>query len=93
MTMGNGDVYVGEWEAGKQHGRGALFAAKGRVYDGQWVEGKAQGAGVHRRAKAGSISRNVLGVWKATEGEGEEDTLSEVELRVLERMLTYSDVC
>ena len=51
MTCANGDVYVGEWCRGKQHGRGALFSSKGRVLDGQWFRGKAQGTAVHVKGR------------------------------------------
>lgn len=40
-----GDIYQGEWQEGREHGRGLRVWALGR-YDGEWREGKRHGRGV-----------------------------------------------
>ncbi len=32
----NGDVYTGQWKAGKRNGRGKLVRANGDTYEGEW---------------------------------------------------------
>jgi len=42
----NGDVYNGDYENGKRHGKGVYkFKKSGAKYDGSWEEGKKQGEG------------------------------------------------
>merc|ERR1712118_48664 len=41
FTYANGDIYVGQWQAGKKHGRGSYSYAKdGTKLIGDWVQGK-----------------------------------------------------
>lgn len=41
FTYANGDIYVGQWEDGKKHGKGTYSYAKdGTKLVGDWVEGK-----------------------------------------------------
>jgi hypothetical protein len=45
MTFTNGDVYTGEFEGRKIHGRGFMVYANGDVYEGIFVDGKRHGKG------------------------------------------------
>ena len=46
LTYHHGEVYEGEWRAGKRHGRGMeLLESSGECYVGEWVDGVRQGAG------------------------------------------------
>lgn len=45
LTRATGDVYKGEWWAGKQEGNGHLKKANGNEYDGQWSKGYMFGDG------------------------------------------------
>ena len=40
----NGDVYEGEWQNGKKHGRGTYTHADGKVEVGEWMAGSARHA-------------------------------------------------
>jgi len=41
FTYANGDIYVGQWQSGKKHGRGSYSYAKdGTKLVGEWVQGK-----------------------------------------------------
>merc|ERR1719263_370672 len=41
FTYANGDIYVGQWQSGKKHGKGSYSYAKdGTKLVGQWVQGK-----------------------------------------------------
>jgi hypothetical protein len=41
FTYANGDIYVGQWQSGKKHGRGSYSYAKdGTKLVGDWVQGK-----------------------------------------------------
>lgn len=61
VTLGpEGDVYAGEYKAGKRHGRGALRAATGAVYVGGWEEGKKSGQGRMTYADGSTYD----GAWK-----------------------------
>lgn len=43
FTYANGDIYVGQWQNGKKHGRGSYSYAKdGTKLIGDWVQGKMQ---------------------------------------------------
>ena len=45
-TFGNGDVYEGNWESGKQHGQGVfMWKQTGAMYSGQWQNGLQHGQG------------------------------------------------
>jgi len=48
----NGDVYEGEYQQDKRHGRGVLRFGNGKVYEGEWSNGKRHGRGVYRKADA-----------------------------------------
>lgn len=43
--VGNGDRYVGEFQSGVPHGRGAMAYANGDRYEGSWQAGKRHGKG------------------------------------------------
>ena len=43
----NGDVYEGEWKAGKKHGEGTLTYADGAVYAGSFIDGQRHGRGTY----------------------------------------------
>lgn len=45
MAYPNGDVYEGEWERGKYHGRGIFTGHDGYLYEGEWRCGKRHGIG------------------------------------------------
>ena len=45
MVSATGDMYEGQWRAGKRHGHGKMTYATGDVYEGQYVEGKKHGHG------------------------------------------------
>ena len=40
MQNGDGSVYKGLWENGKQHGKGVLIDQDGQIIEGIWVKGK-----------------------------------------------------
>ena len=40
MVYASGDMYEGQWRAGKKHGQGKYTFATGNVYEGGWVEGR-----------------------------------------------------
>ena len=42
LSWGNGNKYVGEWEAGEFHGLGTATYADGRVEKGIWKNGRVQ---------------------------------------------------
>ena len=44
----NGDVYVGDWEDGKQHGLGTYKFVNGDVHVGDWEDGKQHGHGTYK---------------------------------------------
>ena len=37
MLYPDGDIYSGEWEAGKAKGVGSFFNEKGVHYEGEWL--------------------------------------------------------
>jgi hypothetical protein len=43
-----GDVYNGEWRAGKKDGKGTYKSANGSMYVGQFENGKRHGSGMQR---------------------------------------------
>ena len=62
----DGDVYEGEWKAGKKEGRGIYLYANGDVYKGEYKADKKEGPGILRWADG-----NVYeGEWRADEREG-----------------------
>ena len=46
MLYPDGDIYSGEWEAGKAKGAGSFFNAKGVHYEGEWLNDQFHGRGV-----------------------------------------------
>ena len=54
MVFASGNMYEGQWLAGKQHGQGKYTFAYtydvGSSYDGEWVEGKKHGTGTYTYA-------------------------------------------
>ena len=46
MKYKNGDIYNGDWVAGKRHGEGTYNWEDGDYYEGDWVKNMAQGNGV-----------------------------------------------
>jgi len=52
----NGDVYEGEYQQDKRHGRGVLRFGNGKVYEGEWSNGKRHGRGVYRKADGRMIN-------------------------------------
>ena len=42
----NGDVYVGEWDENKKHGKGTMTRKTGDSYEGEWKNDKYHGMGV-----------------------------------------------
>ena len=66
MRKADGNVYEGEFKAGKYEGRGVFRHADGDVYEGEFKAGFAEGRGVYRWANG-----NVYdGEWKADKKEG-----------------------
>jgi hypothetical protein len=45
LSAANGDVYLGEFERGKFHGRGLLHMHDGAFFKGEWFHGKKHGNG------------------------------------------------
>ena len=45
MVSASGDMYEGQWLAGKRHGQGKMTYATGDVYEGEYLEGKKHGHG------------------------------------------------
>ena len=62
----SGDVYEGEWKAGKKEGRGTIWHANGGVYEGEFKAGNMEGHGTFRYA-TGDVYE---GEWKAGKKEG-----------------------
>ena len=62
----SGDVYEGEWKAGKKEGRGTLWHANGDVYEGEFKAGNMEGRGTFRYASGDVYD----GEWKAGKKEG-----------------------
>ena len=50
MVHASGDMYEGQWRAGKREGVGTYHSADGSKYVGQWVAGQKQGHGTYRFA-------------------------------------------
>lgn len=46
----SGDLYEGQWQHGKKHGRGCQQYATGDTYQGNYVNNKKHGQGVYRYA-------------------------------------------
>ncbi len=44
-TYANGSAYEGEWQNGKEHGKGTYTYPDGSVYEGEWQNGKEHGQG------------------------------------------------
>jgi hypothetical protein len=44
-TYANGDIYTGQFQAGKMTGRGRFVFANGHIYDGEWKLNKKDGKG------------------------------------------------
>ena len=51
-TLHAGDVYNGEWKAGKKDGKGTYKSANGSMYVGEFENGKRHGTGTQRSAVA-----------------------------------------
>ena len=45
MVYASGDMYEGQWRAGKKHGQGKYTTATGDVYEGEYVENVREGHG------------------------------------------------
>tara|TARA_B100000768_G_scaffold145679_1_gene138591 strand:- start:123 stop:464 length:342 start_codon:yes stop_codon:yes gene_type:complete len=45
MVEASGNMYQGEYKAGRYHGHGKLSYADGDAYEGQWREGEKHGHG------------------------------------------------
>ena len=45
MVYASGDMYEGQWRAGKKHGQGKYTTTTSEVYEGGYVEGKRHGYG------------------------------------------------
>jgi len=43
----SGDVYAGEYAAGRRHGRGKYLYASGDTYEGEYRQGKMEGKGTY----------------------------------------------
>ncbi len=41
----NGEMYIGKFKNGKEHGQGTFTSPNGRKYVGEWKEGKKHGQG------------------------------------------------
>mmetsp|Transcript_6112 Transcript_6112/g.13847 ORF Transcript_6112/g.13847 Transcript_6112/m.13847 type:complete len:193 (+) Transcript_6112:518-1096(+) len=67
MMWEDGDVYDGEWKAGKHVGQGTLWYADGDRYEGEWKAGKHDGQGTYWFADGGRYE----GEWKAGEEDGQ----------------------
>ena len=44
-TVGNGNLYEGEWYDGCPNGYGTMKYSTGSIYSGQWLCGKRKGRG------------------------------------------------
>ena len=56
----SGDIYDGEWKAGKYHGQGTIKYSEGTKYVGKWKKGKRHGKGIFTHVD-GKIEE---GIWK-----------------------------
>jgi hypothetical protein len=42
----NGNVYEGEWDSDRKHGRGKYtYYSTGEIYEGEWIGGEKEGKG------------------------------------------------
>ena len=48
MTHTNGDIYQGEWNAGKACGNGVFIDQQGSMYDGEWANDAYHGKGTEQ---------------------------------------------
>ena len=62
----NGEIYLGNWIAGRREGRGVYYYADGTVYDGVWDSDKASGLGICYYP-SGNI---YIGNWEAAQTKG-----------------------
>ena len=53
MLYAQGNVFEGEWKAGKREGRGVFRSANGDVYEGSFKAGDREGRGTYRSADGG----------------------------------------
>ena len=67
MVYASGDMYEGEWRAGKREGQGTVRYAIGDVYEGQYKADKKDGRGTFRYA----IGDVYEGEWRAGDREGQ----------------------
>ena len=58
MMYFNKAQYVGQWEKGKQNGKGKFTFPNADVYDGHWENGKMHGTGTYE-----SNGTRVEGKW------------------------------
>ena len=40
MIWKSGNIYDGNWQNGKMHGKGKMIWKNGAIYDGNWKDGK-----------------------------------------------------
>ena len=66
MTYSNGDVYKGEFKAGKKEGRGKLTLANGDIYDGEFKADMKEGHGTYQKhpTSANAAIEKYEGEWK-----------------------------
>ena len=62
LTYSNGDVYKGEFKAGKKEGRGKLTLANGDIYDGEFKADMKDGRGTY--TSANTDVEKYEGEWK-----------------------------
>lgn len=46
MKHANGDIYVGQWKAGKATGFGVFLDNNGSMYRGKWLDDAYHGKGI-----------------------------------------------
>ena len=67
MIYDNSDRYVGEFKAGKRHGKGAYYYHDGSKYEGEYRNGKRAGKGTYTSVHGDKY----FGEWKDGESHGE----------------------
>ena len=65
-TVGNGNLYEGEWHDGCPNGYGTMKYSTGSIYSGQWLDGKRNGQG----SMSFSTGDTYIGDWAGDQKNG-----------------------